>query len=77
VTQALARGGLRQWILVAGEAERQAATALLTAARARHVEAVTAEDLAERHRRSLARILGTDGPDPDGSGRPTAIVAAG
>ena len=69
VAQALARGGLNQWIRFDTAAEVAAASTLLRQAGARHVEALTGAQIDARHAERLAAIpslpaRGTPGPVP-------------
>ena len=56
VERALAMGALKQWLLLETATEVAEAKALLAAAKARHVEPLTADELARRQAAALAAI---------------------
>ncbi|WP_114393671.1 hypothetical protein [Oleisolibacter albus] len=62
IAQALARGSLVQWLQVADAAEVAAGEALLAAAKARHIEVLTAVEIARRQADRAAAVAAAAQP---------------
>lgn len=56
VGHALARGTLVQWLQVDDAGQAAEARALLSAAKAKHIQVLTAAQVAERHAKALAEV---------------------
>ena len=56
IDQALARGGLRQWLQFDDGKQAAEARALLASRRIRHIEALSVEEIGQRHAKAAERV---------------------